>query len=94
MSYLPILTPPDDSEGRSGDLSAALYEDIYPHRPLICWKQPDLGGVSRPAMPWIPNIACLSYLPILTPPDDSEGRSGDLSAALYEDTWPTKLSIR
>ena len=26
LSYLPILTSPDDSEGRSGDLSAALYE--------------------------------------------------------------------
>ena len=45
-------------------------------------------------MPWTPKIACLSYLPILTPPDDSEGRSGDLSAALYEVTSPPKTPIR
>ena len=40
--------------------------------------------VSQPARLWIPKIAFLSYLPVLTPPDDFEGRSRDLSAALYE----------
>ena len=45
-------------------------------------------------MPWTPKIAFLSYLPILTPPDDPEGRSGDLSAALYEVTGPPKPLIR
>ena len=85
MTYLPILTPPDDSEGRSGDLSAALYELIFLVDRRSAHNSPILGGLSRPARPWIPKIAFVyCYLPILTPPGDSEGRSGDLSAALYD----------